>query len=323
MLRRPSTHSPPSLLSSLSILRNVVFFFVFFAASAFIFILEAELPAADPKRIDAGLRERFWQLKIRDRKKVNVVFLGDSRVNQGLSPSVFSTALPGNEWTCRNLAFNAGGLNPLVFDLAESRLDLDSSRRPIIIMGVSPGSLTHQGAENEHLEKLRKRSLIQTTGYIYFPRIAGALSREKLDIEVEHFAGQNEYHDDGWQAALRFDNVWPDAWLEGTRHLFRRDYIRPEVRQELMKRTRRWSEKGILVVGFRPPTSPRLRQIENVDGKFDEEAFAREFISNGGVWISIDPDSFRAYDNSHLSKGEAIKLTKLLAREVSVILSGT
>lgn len=318
------THHPSrGRIDLRDILRNIVLFLVFLGGSAFILFFKGEFPSPEPERIEAGLGERFWQIKARSPRKANVLFIGDSRVNQGISPAAFISELPGANWTGRNLSFNGGGLNPEIFDFAESRLDLKSSRPPVIVMGISPGSLTLLSSRNEHFQKLKKRPLAHALAYIFFPKIVGSLSKAEIDMEIQLFPGQNEYHEDGWQAARRDFDLWPDAWIAGTERLFRIDSIRPEFREALLKRTQTWSEKGIIVIGFRVPTSPRLREIENVDGVFDELAFANDFIAHGGTWIPVDPNDYRTYDNSHLEKADATKLSMYLGRQTAALLKKT
>lgn len=308
-------------IDGIVIVRNIFLFLAFMAAASFLLLLEGEIPEADPKRIEMGLYEAFWQTKLRSRRKADVVFLGDSRVNQGISPGHFTAELPGEGWTGRNLGFNSGGLNPVMFEFAEARLDFGSPRRPIVVMGVSPGTLTRQGSKNEYFESLKKRPWLNAQAYMLFPRLMGALSKRDLELEIEFFAGQNEYLDSGWQAAQRVRDLYPDAWLNVFERLFKKDHVREEIQRVVMEQTRSWTERGVLVVAFRPPTSPRMRQLEAERSQFDEASFAAEFSAHGGLWIPLDPDDYPTYDNSHLAKPEAMKLSKYLGRAVATHLS--
>lgn len=302
-------------------LRNIVFFLVFLLAAAFFGLYDAEMPGPDPLKIEAGYHERFWQLKARSPRRADVVLTGNSRVNQGVSPAALIAELPGEGWTGRNLAFNASGLNSTLFEFVEGRLDLESPRPAILVIGITPSMLTSAGAENAHLESLLSRPWWRAKAFIHFPRLAGLLSREEPPPEVKLYPGQNEYHDDGWQAVLREMNRRPNAWLKSSRRLFTIDRIRPELYQGFMEQLERWSDQGILVFGFVPPTSPAMETLERELAGFDARKLAEDFIGHGGLWIEIDPAEYRNYDNSHLPRAEALKLSRKLGREISRVLS--
>ncbi len=313
-------HAPARSFDRRAILWNLVIFLVFFCGAGIRLYYEGELPIPDVKRIEAGNRERHWQSKIRIRKKGNILLLGDSRINHGLSPTIIQAQLPEGSWRGFNLGFNGGGLNPTIFEFAESRLDQDPGTK-IIVLGVTPGSLTLQSSKNHQFEQLQRRSWLTAMAYMFFPTIVGTLSKEPVSLENELFYGLGEFHEDGWEGALRLPNEWPDAWLPGMRRLFDKDRIRPELWDGLMEQTRKWSNQGIYVIGFRPPTSAAMIEIENKNGNFDVARFEQEFEAHGGHWISIDASRYRPYDNSHLPLSEAIRLSEEVGQRIAAIIS--
>ncbi len=313
-------HAPARSLGRRAILWNLVVFLVFFCGAGIRLYFKGEMPVPDTKRIEVGNRERHWQSKVRIRKKGNILLLGDSRINRGLSPTILQAQLPEGSWRGFNLAFNGGGFDPRIFEFAESRLERKPGTK-IIVLGISPRALTLENSKNYQFERLQSRSWISAMAYIFFPAIMGTLSREPIDLEIELFCGLEEFHDDGWQAALRLPNEWPDAWLPEAKRLFHKDRVRPELWDGVMKQTREWSNRGIYVIGFRPPTSAAMTEIENEDGKFDVARFEKEFEAHGGHWISVDASKYRTYDNSHLPRSEAVRFSEAIGQEIAVILS--
>jgi hypothetical protein len=153
--------------------------------------------------------------------------------------------------------------------------------------------------------------------YTLFPTLMGILSSEPLNLETELFYGLEEFHDDGWQAAMHLPNEWPEAWLPGATRLFKEDGVQPELWDGLMTQTREWSRQGVHVFAFRPPTSAAMIAIEDDLGEFDVRRFAEEFEEHGGRWIEIDASGYRSYDNSHLPRSEAIRLSEKIGRRIA------
>jgi hypothetical protein len=241
-------------------------------------------------------------------------------VNEGLSPGILTAELPGEDWKGLNLAFNGGGLNSTIFEFADHRLDRDAARK-IIVLGISPAQLTREGVKNEHFHSLLKRSPFVAAAYISFPVLTGLLMREEPDPQVLHYYGQHKFYDDGWEAALRLPNEYPEAWLPGFRRLFSIHKVDPELQKAMMHQTRAWTESGIRVFAFRPPVSPAMLELENTRGPFDESAFAAAFKAHGGHWIEIDASQYRTYDNSHLPRSEAIRLSREIGRKIAAALA--
>lgn len=302
-------------------LGNVVIFLIVLGVCAALPYIQREgaLQKADPFRIRGVVSERYWILKVKGWRKFNVVVLGNSRANQGVSPSTLVAELPGDNWRGKNLAFNAGGLNPSIFKLAESRLDLDSSNPPMVIMGVTPATLTRKAALNEHYERVRTRSLLQAEIHYRLQQVITAIYgivQGQDEVAVQ----KDEFLDDGWWATTQRKVGQSEAWVDLSRHLFEVDGVNPDLYRELMDQTRDWTERGIHVFAFEPPISSVLHEAEMSGSQFDEERFAEDFAAHGGHWIDIDHSSFYTYDNSHLPRDEALRLSKRLGQEIARIL---
>ncbi len=318
----PTRSSPSKRLRVLSRLWNVFFFLFFVAVAGFVIVFHCEIPAADPLHIQSGEYNGYWQDKVRGNSKANVLILGDSRANQGIAPSILTAQLPGEDWRGLNLAFNWSGLGPEIYEFSEGRLD-ETADKKIVLVGIAPGLFTSERATNFHFHSLLGRSWAVATAYRYFPRTTGLLLQEKLDDHMEQYSGQYEFYDDGWQAALRSPGEDPEAWLQLYRVHFELFGLSAELLQAFMDQTRSWTQEGISVFAFRVPVSPAMWDVEYYDAMFNESAFADNFRKSGGYWIDIDRTQYRTYDNAHLSRSEAIRLSEEVGQKIAGFLNGS
>lgn len=299
---------------------NLTVFTAFLSATVVLTNFRWDSFTLHPQRIESGLHERFWQLKIRDWSSANLLILGDSRANQGVSPALLAGQQNGHDWKARNLAFNAGGLNPDIYELADRRLAARGGPR-VILLAVSPLALTDEGSRNKHYRTLCKRPWSTALAFILFPKAMGVLSREELDLTIKMYPGLQEYHDDGWMAVLRIPGEYPEANLSWYNELFDFGKVMPELLRDLYEQTERWSEEGVNVFAFRPPVSAAMRAIEAQKSGFDEGAFVRDFEARGGRWIDIDPSNYRTFDNCHLYRSEAVRLSRELGERIAAQLA--
>jgi hypothetical protein len=275
--------------------------------------------SGDPVHQAGPVGERFWVLKAQAKTRFDMLLMGDSRVYRGLSPQVMETILPG--YRILNYGFSGGGLNPVMYAATEQRLD-PHSRQMIIVFGVTPLTLTPRAAKNEHyLQELHRpadyvflrlygRPLLDLFKPISLNGVSNA-SLEKNPQPTKQGYYQ-EYHDDGWIASWMIpENI---RWtLPSFRDIFSQTSVSQELVQDLMEQTRRWRERGIRVFAFRVPSSQAMVDLENQMSGFDEAAFAEQFESAGGVWLSIPLEPYHSYDGSHLVKQSAIQLSEDLA----------
>ena len=96
----------------------------------------------------------FWVNKTHYSKKSAILFLGDSRTYRGISTEAVNTVFPSQE--VLNLGYSSGGLNNRMFNFASQLIDTKSPIK-IIILGVTPFSLTVEARKNEHfLQELNR-----------------------------------------------------------------------------------------------------------------------------------------------------------------------
>ena len=75
-----------------------------------------------------------------------------------------------------------------------------------------------------------------------------------------------------------------------------------------------WTALGICVVGFQPPTSSGIIEVEEKLSGFQEAEIRQSFAEAGGLWFDLDFEDYQSYDGSHVSKASAIQLSYDIAQ---------
>lgn len=244
---------------------------------------------------------------------------GDSRVQRGVAPSVMAPKLGAARLV--NLAYPHAALTSDYLARLDDALDPDCESR-VIILGVTPASLTSTAAGLSEFARERSRSpwdvYREPFEWFFKPYAADALSRALL---TDSRKSASYLSPDGWRAAsTREINADQEARKLRTFLLAgNADPIDPRIVDDLMAWVRRWSAAGVRVYGFRPPTNPETVAAENLLYDFDESRFAAGFEKAGGVWLCVAPDAYETYDGSHLLGAAAVGLSEELARQIAAV----
>jgi hypothetical protein len=261
------------------------------------------------------LAKRFWIIKTYNPNKYNCVIYGDSRTYRGISPAAVVSEIPG--YSAINFGYSSGSFSEFMLDKVEEKFDTDQ-RNGIIILGITPFSLTPRAITDSHIkqELARKKEEVWETIY---------LQPVKLFFEPHyfHWSGEEanpviytqEYNNNGWVAS---DKEPTDVKEALPRYVinFEDNKVSAEVVEQLMKRVNKWVNQGIRVFGVRPPSSTEMVKLENEISGFDEKEFTSKFEKNGGKWITIDTTGLKSYDGSHLRKQSAITFSKSLGEKI-------
>jgi hypothetical protein len=133
--------------------------------------------------------------------------MGDSRVYRGISPAEIEKGIPSMKVI--NFGFSAGGLNSLLFAEAEKRLTENKGEPRMIVLGITPYSLTEDTINNEQFLEEKARSWDYTFSRLYLApfleffqqrnvtNIFGAL----LDTPQSCVGYYQNYFDDGFVAS--------------------------------------------------------------------------------------------------------------------------
>ena len=270
--------------------------------------------------------ERFWALKTFAKPEFDMLVMGDSRTFCGISPDAMNTILPS--YRILNFGYSLGGLNEVIYREATAKLDPNSNKK-VLLLAVTPSSLLPETAKNLAFQE--KKTMSREYVYILtnFYQIAKFLSPLKVedmipfqlqkiirkilkkDTSERHYT---KFHDNGWVAAWRIPET--KRYLKDFHDMFLENHISDNLVQKLLEKTQEWVQQGILVFGFRPPSSVEMEALENELSGFDEGEFSKKFETAGGIWLSFPVERYHSYDASHLHKDSAVQFSKDLAIQI-------
>jgi hypothetical protein len=271
-----------------------------------------------------NLPDTFWAQKLLWREQFDIVVAGDSRVYRGVSPEAMERVLPGLR--AANFGFSSCALTPPYLQAAESLLD-PRSAQPTIILGVTASALTPAAAKDNgflSLRKLRRFELVQlaSVGQVTYFLSPFDLEEVRNLFREEKTGYVAVWHPDGWVESRKVPED-PTEAVRVYRRQAKREREKARVSEpivaKLLDTVRAWRARGILVYGFRPPTTQAMVDVETKWMKFDEPAFAQRFIDAGGVWLSFPVGQYDSYDGSHLRDDAAVAFSTDLARLVQQI----
>lgn len=264
-------------------------------------------------------KQQYWMAKGRNTSRYPIVFAGDSRVFRGISPEHFSAGFI--DLPAYNYAFWSNGYGKEYLEGLEVKVDTGADMK-MIILGISPHSLTRKAAQCHHFIDVMRQSgekVIISAGMNRIKEVFTPFRALDLMAKVSGNAKPSNaritYHPDGW-----VETYWivPDTShaAQFYKDIFVDNPVDAKVIEGLLDFVRRWTEMGIHVVAFRPPVSHKLVEYENIDGGFVEAAFVEKFTAAGGLWLPLDKDAYQTYDGSHLEHHSAMRLSRDLARQI-------
>ncbi len=269
---------------------------------------------------DGGLAEaQFVARKALWGPRFDLVLLGNSRVERGVSPAAMNEALPGVR--IANLGLAGCGLDADYLKAADAVLDPVSSS-PCIVIGVSPGALCETAVAENAFVAARRQQPVELWLAAHGGRAVGWFA-PYTPLQLKRLAGRGrggEYsvrHADGWEAYYNVSGKGGAAKLANYRQLFERDRVSARLTAGMLEQVRSWTARGVRVFGFRPPAGAAMTALENELSGFDEDSFALQFAAAGGTWLSFDPAEYAAPDNSHLDAAEAERFSRALGRALA------
>jgi len=265
---------------------------------------------ARPASVVSGLaQEQLWAKKTTWENQCDIVFAGDSRVYRSLSPAIFRRIIKDSH-PC-NFGFSGNGYG----DEYLARINSlwlpkgDGTPRHILVLGITPASLTQFAVQDNDYLSYAHRSLMERYMLGWFGGFLkpfGPLVKEKT--YHQHF------YEDGWVAS--FPKIEePEKGLRMYRKLWDKVHVSSEASRQVLRSVRSWQSSGVEVYGFEPPTSQSMRELEQSRSGFDVDSFKRAFQIAGGHWINV-PLKYHSYDGSHLTAAAALKLSSDLAHTI-------
>ena len=269
-----------------------------------------------PKPISSSIeKEKFWVEKVHKNKKYDLIFAGDSRVYRGIDPESISEELNGIK--ALNFGFSSAGFNDLMFAEIVARLDPKSEPK-IIVLGITPYSLTPKAQENSHFlqeknrpsEEVFARRFIAPALHFFDP----VKPEELLYYDAESPGYYEDFRKDGWVASYRIP-ANPERALKSYVKNFKENRVSAAVINDLMKQVKEWHDEKYWVFALRMPSSLAMEQLEDSISGFDEKQLKFALQQNGGIWLDLGPRvEFESYDGSHLERESARKLSALVGR---------
>lgn len=259
--------------------------------------------------------ELFWILKTHNNDLQDIIILGDSRVYRGVSPEFMRKNLPGHR--ILNFGYSSGSLDERMLSEAEKKLDANGKK--IIILGVTPHSLTPRSALDEHYLQEKNKAKLEISyvlhlGYLndFFMPFTKLLQIASPNYQAYH----QEYHKDGWVASWMIPENHNEGLASYT-DAFTNNTISAEIERKLLLKTEDWTKRGFHVFAFRPPTCQAMLELEKKLSGFNEEEFVKKFRKAGGSWVPVSNNDYHSYDCSHIDKESAIKFSLFLADNIN------
>ncbi|NOZ46835.1 MAG: hypothetical protein GXO79_08630 [Chlorobi bacterium] len=260
-------------------------------------------------------RKRFWALKTYTKTKHNLIILGDSRAYRGVSPEAMHKILPGID--IFNFGFSSGRLNKFIYKQGEKRLDLNGKTK-IILLAVTPNALTKHPDENAQINSqlyLPKEEIYQRIYFAPLLTFFTSVKPEDFKQKKKKVNYVEKFHDDGWVESYKIPEDTTFA-MKSYRKWFTKTDVNPGMVNDLILQTKEWSNKGIKVFAYRPPSTYSMEFLEDSLANFREERLIKRFEEAGGIWIPTKSSDYHSYDGSHLRYDSAIKLSEYLAKEI-------
>lgn len=256
-----------------------------------------------------------------DETRFPIVIYGDSRTYRGVSSSVISNSFAV---ATMNFGFSSGGINGEMLSFLFKRIDMQSSRK-MVILGISPFSLSSKARANEQYHEMqRKHALLDSVSVG-----GGLLKSYSLQRLMKRFGGDTssrrspideKFRADGWCPTVptRFANV--QVMFERGIEVYRSEFSSTACSElsicELCAWIGRCRSSSVKVVLFRIPSSTEMVAIEDKMSGFDESAFVKRVVSAGAIWIPMEQGAYESYDASHLTASAAEKMTERLCDRI-------
>lgn len=265
------------------------------------------------------LRNEFWLRKTFAPSNYDIVIGGDSRIYRGVSTTAINTNL-SPKLQAVNLGYSSAGYDLEYLEFLTSRLKPKGKR--ILVLGVTPHSLTLEGAKNELYHEHQNKGHFELIKGLYLSQYLKHFAPYKATELKDYFL--NGVSDDGY-----FEDFQEDGWVHSHRlpedsltaieiyqKLFTDYQVSDTLISNFLNRISAIEKSGIEVIAFRPPTFEMMRNVEDSLSGYKEDYMRDEMELRGCTWIDFNPAEFHTYDGSHLHYQSAEHLSRLIGEEI-------
>lgn len=280
-------------------------------ALAFGFLLTVALVFVLPQSENRSImREWFWLNKTFSLSEAELIVAGDSRAFRGIDPSSITEGSNNI-----NLAYSGAGFSKEYVDFVCSHFH-ENEKEKVLVLGITPFSFTPTALKNEHLESFVKMSAFQRYKGLYINPTLQLFEPRTVDDLYPLNVSENYtevYHENGWMESNDLPGDSLQA-LKSYQTIFDQNQVQQSAISFLMACVDSLHKDGVVIIGFRPPTTPQMRALEDSLSGFSEAEIRQGFEAAGGVWIQFDDVDFATYDGSHLRPASARKLSALIGK---------
>lgn len=269
--------------------------------------------------------DSFWRAKMAMVGTADVVACGDSRVYRGVDPDGLSSS--GEFDVVVNFGFSGVGFSADYLEATRGILSASGSK--VIVLGITPHSLTPSAVARNGFNdyrpwygkplrawQIRIAEYKETYAPIRFQTFRNALS-STVDKPTRL---KTHYFQNGFAArpASGFDERMNAKTLQHYRSIFESNKVSDSLVSGVFEFCRDCQSHGILVAGFRPPTTDEMEAIENSSSGFSEPEFVSAFEQAGGLWLDIQTDDLGTFDSSHLDAESAIVFSRRIGDALKI-----
>lgn len=263
------------------------------------------------REMSTSARDSFWTDKTFNEGKYQLVICGDSRVYRGVSAEIVQES---SGLSTYNFGYSSGSFSQQMLDHSYARLDKEG--RAVMLLGITPHSLTKSAAEDVQFklesdrstfEVWKRKNLVKPLSY--FDPIKPS--------EVFGLAGNFDKPDVlGWMPneGMVVDTA---KGLEHYKKVFIDNPIDEKIYNNLLEFIQKVTAEGIEVYAFRPPTMVSMEVLEDEITGFDVIEVQADIEAAGGKWIPMNSALYQTYDGSHLQEASAIQLSELLGKSLA------
>jgi len=284
------------------------------------FALKLVLPTPN---LNDSYRDYCWVKKTHSTERFNVLAIGDSRIYKGVNPLFLVGDNSG--MNAVNLGFSSAGYSDEYLSFISGRIKEDD--KSVVLCGITPYSFTPEALKNEHYhsffdkDKKEVYKILFLSSYLeHFPRYSPAEIWDYFfEIPVTHLY-HNSFKENGWVESYKipFDSA---SGLKSYRKTFVGNTCDTKAVQNYYDWVKEMSSNDLTIVGFRPPSTLAMEQLEDSLSGLNYSSFIEGFEQNGGVWLKFSLNDYSSYDGSHLHYKSANKFTKNLAQKIEKYLN--
>jgi hypothetical protein len=286
----------------------------------FVFLFHSLSPNTDETRVIEN--NSFWKKKTFDKNNYQLILCGDSRVYRGLAPQAMNEILPGISIT--NFAYGSAGFDEVMLKQIDKRIDFDAPKK-MVVLGLTPLSITAEGMHNYHMNyelETKREELIELLYFKSFFQFFVPITLDQIRQKIKGNEFKTSFHQEytytGWVASYE-DKPWPESALKSYSTRFINNQVTEKNIQLVLDQVQKWTSQGVMVFGFRPPTTYKMVALEDSLSGYNELIVKTKFTEAGGKWLEFTIGDYSTYDGSHLQKESAMQLSSDLANKIKLI----